>query len=256
MMQTIIKSRLQQIEEEKSVRILYACETGSRAWGFPSPDSDYDVRCIYAEKLDWHLSLRARKDTFTRPINDDLDITGWEINKVLHLLWKSNAPLLERLQSPIIYELKSKEILDGLWELAGDCFSPIATMHHYHRMAKKYYDICYTSGNEVKLKSYFYAIRAVLCASWVREKMAIPQIEMNLMFELLQPETRDKVEELILLKSTKNEDYRHEREPVLDEYLKAQIGLNEAIANHLPGAKKRDIDQLDDFYRRVITEKL
>ncbi len=144
-MEKIIKDKLNRIEKEQGFRILYACETGSRAWGFPSPNSDYDVRFIYVQDLNWHLSLRSHKDSFDEPINDELDITGWEIKKSLGLLWKSNAALLERIQSPIVY-YADHEFLDEINVLSEDYFSPIAVMHHYLSMSKKYYDACMESS--------------------------------------------------------------------------------------------------------------
>src|SRR5215471_9995733 len=98
-----ILNMLQQIEREYSVKILYACETGSRAWGFPSPDSDYDIRFIYMHERDWYLSLNERKDTIEFMLNEELDITGWDLKKSLLLLKKSNAALIERFQSPVEY---------------------------------------------------------------------------------------------------------------------------------------------------------
>jgi uncharacterized protein len=97
-----IKLKLEQIEAGHKVRILYACETGSRAWGFPSPDSDYDVRFIYLRERDWYLVLNERKDTIEF-MDGDLDVTGWDLRKCLKLLTKSNVPLIERFQSPVQY---------------------------------------------------------------------------------------------------------------------------------------------------------
>src|SRR6188474_2004988 len=97
-----IQHILTEIERKKNIKILYACETGSRAWGFPSPDSDYDVRFIYMHEKDWYLLLSQRKDTIEH-MDGDLDITGWDLKKSLLLLRKSNATLIERFQSPIEY---------------------------------------------------------------------------------------------------------------------------------------------------------
>src|SRR3954464_10534874 len=99
-----IEEALGAIERECGVRILYACESGSRAWGFPSPDSDYDVRIIYIHPPDWYLSIDDKKDTLELPINDELDISGWELRKALRMMRKSNAVIYEWLQSPIVYQ--------------------------------------------------------------------------------------------------------------------------------------------------------
>ena len=88
---------LSKVAEEEGVRVLYACESGSRAWGFPSSDSDYDVRFIYAHPVEWYLSIRNRRDVIERPVVNDIDLSGWDIKKALVLLRKSNPPLLEWL---------------------------------------------------------------------------------------------------------------------------------------------------------------
>ena len=98
-----IEARLLVIEAEHGVRVLYACESGSRGWGFASPDSDYDVRFIYAHPLPWYLRVAAERDVIELPISGDLDINGWELRKALGLLKKGNATLIEWLGSPIVY---------------------------------------------------------------------------------------------------------------------------------------------------------
>ena len=241
--------KLREIQHDNKIRILYACESGSRAWGFPSPNSDYDVRFIYAHDLEWHLSLRDRKDTIDLPINDDLDIGGWEIKKALGLLWKSNPPLLEWLQSPMVYYSESK-FLNDIQSLCSDYFSPIAVMHHYLSMSKKYFDACQQT-DQVKLKKYFYALRTAIAGKWVRERESIPPIELPKMFGVVSDKIQDKIEELITIKSQQNEDYLHEREPLIDEFLIETIKQNEAIANDLPSANG-SAEKMDDFYRSVV----
>jgi len=248
-MEDIIRSKLIEIENKFKVYVLYACESGSRAWGFPSPNSDYDVRFIYAQDLDWHLSLLDKKDTIDLPINDDLDIGGWEIKKALGLLRKSNPPLLEWLQSPIVYKSEST-FLKGIQDLSKEYFSPIAVMHHYLSMSKKYFEASQES-NEVKLKKYFYALRTAVAGNWVREIGTIPPIELSNMFEIVPQEVEAKIRELIEIKSQQNEDYLHRREPLIDEFLSETISQNEDVANDLSSAKG-DIEKLDNFYRKVV----
>ena len=100
-----IQRSIDEIEQSENVTVLYACESGSRAWGFHSQDSDYDVRFIYAHPPDWYLSvdLEKKRDVIERPILDDLDVSGWDLRKSLQLFRKSNPPLLEWLDSPIVY---------------------------------------------------------------------------------------------------------------------------------------------------------
>lgn len=248
-MEKLIRNKLVSMESEYGIKILYACESGSRAWGFPSPNSDYDVRFIYANGLDWHLSLLDKKDTIDLPINDDLDIGGWEIKKVLGLLWKSNAPLLEWLQSPMVYQ-SEHWFLKDIQALTSAYFSPIAVMHHYLSMSKKYHDTC-QENDEVKLKKYFYALRTALAGKWVREKGTFPPIELHKLFEIVSEEVQMKIIELIEVKSKQKEDYVHNREPLIDAFLSETIKQNEVAANDLASAKG-DIMRLDTFYRRVV----
>ena len=145
---------LNKIEEEREVKILLACETGSRAWGFPSPDSDFDIRIIYVHKKDWYLSLSEKKDSIELMFeNNDIDITGWDLRKSLRLLQKSNPPLLERIQSPILYK-SDNAFLVQMNELANSQYSRIDTIHHYLSMAKNFVEELKENG-EYKLKNFF-----------------------------------------------------------------------------------------------------
>ncbi|MBK6425906.1 MAG: nucleotidyltransferase domain-containing protein [Blastocatellia bacterium] len=107
---TEILRRLAAIEKPGDVRVLYAVESGSRAWGFPSRDSDYDVRFIFIRPPEWYLSidLESRRDVIEQPIVDDIDLGGWDIRKAFRLFAKSNPPLLEWLSSPIRYTVDSE----------------------------------------------------------------------------------------------------------------------------------------------------
>ncbi len=129
-MKNKILNKLKQIEQEKGVELLYACESGSRAWGFASPDSDYDIRFIYKHDLEYYLSLWEQTDVIEFMTEDDLDGSGWDLRKTVKLLAKSNAPLLEWLYSPVVY-FENEAFATQMRELAKDCFSPIACLHHY-----------------------------------------------------------------------------------------------------------------------------
>lgn len=129
-MKAKILDKLKEIEKQKGVEILYACESGSRAWGFASPDSDYDVRFIYKHDLDYYLSLWEKPDVIEFMTEDDLDGSGWDLRKAVKLLAKSNAPLLEWLYSPVVY-FQDEAFVQQMQALATECFSPIASLHHY-----------------------------------------------------------------------------------------------------------------------------
>ena len=126
-MQDLILSELNRIEQDYHVQILFACESGSRAWGFPSSDSDYDVRFVYIRPTDWYLAIdvERKRDVIELPIDDSLDISGWDLRKALQLYYKSNPPLLEWLGSPIIYQEKYT-VAQQLRNLAPEFYNPIA----------------------------------------------------------------------------------------------------------------------------------
>ena len=187
---------LNAIEKEHDVVILQAIESGSRAWGFPSPDSDYDVRFIYAHRKDWYIQLNEQRDVIELPINDELDIAGWDLRKALNLANKGNAVVQEWMTSPIVY--RQSNDYAKLLELIGPAFNPVASYHHYRSMAKKaFFDI--EKSNEKKLKRFFYFARATLSAKWILEKKTMPSIVFSdLVAELISDqETIHEIESLV-----------------------------------------------------------
>lgn len=256
-----IENKLTELAESKNIRILMACETGSRAWGFASPDSDYDVRFIYAKEEDWYLSLSEKKDTIEYMSEDkELDLTGWDIRKALRLLYKSNPPLLERAQSPILYR-EEKDFRAEFLALAKASYSPISTLYHYLGMAKKaYLDI--EGKEEIKLKRLFYALRAAMACRWIFEKEEMPPIEFRKMMNglakpvgaahELQPESPivRRINELMEIKAEAPESYMHPAEPLINAFIEAEITRATEKGNDLPG-RKGNVD-LDSFFRKIL----
>lgn len=248
-----INHYLAQIEREKNIKVLLACETGSRAWGFPSPDSDYDIRLIYVHEKDWYLSLTEKKDTIERMLeNNDLDISGWDLRKTLRLLWKSNPPLLERIQSPILYQ-HDEAFLMQINELAQTCYSQIATVHHYLGMARKCYEEV-TSGEAFKLKKFFYALRTATVCKWILERTEIPPIEFAKVMNglAIEPYLVKRIKALIALKSTVSEAYWHQGEEELLSFIGDCIAEAKENAGKLPSACANKED-LNEFFRRTLT---
>lgn len=241
-----------EIQTEEDIQILLACETGSRAWGFPSPDSDYDVRFIYKHKKDWYLSLNEKKDTIERMFeNNEFDLSGWDLRKCLLLLLKSNPPLLERIQSPIVY-MADQNFLSEINVLAQSCYSKIATMYHYLSMSKKMYSEIQGKEN-IKLKKLFYALRTAIACKWIEEKDEIPPIVFQKMLNELTIEThlKQRILELIELKATKNENYLHNQEPEIGKFIENCIVQAENISKNLP-ASKGNIEELNSFFTRSL----
>lgn len=249
-MNQLIIEQLNKLETQKQIKILYACESGSRAWGFPSIDSDYDIRFIYAHPTNWYLTLKEKEDTIEIPINNELDIGGWELKKALGLMWKSNAPLLEWIQSPIVYK-KEDAFLIEMQQLGEECFSAIAVMYHYLNMSKKYVEIC-SSREQVKLKHYFYALRSTIAGKWIKEKQTMPPIEFQNMLNLLDDSLHNRINDLVELKSITDESYLHFREPQIDDFLIRTIQECERKDKELNQANV-NINKLDCFFRKWIS---
>lgn len=253
-MKTKILKYLKQLEQENDIKILLACETGSRAWGFPSPDSDYDIRLIYVHKKDWYLSLNEKKDTIDCMFeNNDIDISGWDLRKSLRLLQKSNAALLERIQSPILYQVTNDFIIE-INELSKTQYSKIATMHHYLSMSKKFLaDL--KENKDYKLKKFFYALRSATACKWILEKEENPPIEFLKMIDGLAIETNliKRILELIELKSTISESYLHKGEIELFKYIEDCIEKASEQKNVLPSSSGKMSD-LDTFFIKTITQ--
>ena len=245
-----IQETIAQLERDKSIRVLYACESGSRAWGIPSPDSDYDVRFIYVHKLDWYLSLCNRKDTITVQSDEaDLDMTGWDLRKTLQLMKKSNAAPLEWMNSPIVYQ-EAPGFLRRFQKVGDTCFSPNSLNYHYLSMAKKFQERCMGTA-PVKLKTWFYALRTALNARWIVEKEALPPVVFKDLLSLITPSIKKELLALIALKGTKNEDFLFEKEATLLQLIKESIAIAEAGKTDLPGSKVNMLE-MDKFFQRMI----
>ncbi|MBR2088064.1 MAG: nucleotidyltransferase domain-containing protein, partial [Oscillospiraceae bacterium] len=169
-----IQKKLDEIERQENVKILHCVESGSRAWGFASPDSDYDVRFVYLRKREDYLRLEGIRDVIEWQLDDVLDINGWDIQKYLRLLYKSNPTVFEWDRSPIVYRTTPE------WEqisaVTGQYFRQDHLLHHYLSMAKSN-EHAYLREKQVRLKKYFYVIRPLLACRWVLDQGTPPPIE-------------------------------------------------------------------------------
>lgn len=246
----IIQSKLTDIEENQQVRILYACESGSRAWGFASPDSDYDVRFIYTRRTEDYLSISERRDVIELPVNEVLDISGWDIRKALQLFLKSNAPLYEWLQSPVVYAADSK-LKDELLSLAPAYFSSRAGCHHYLSMATNTFEH-ELQGNTVRMKKYFYSLRPALACLWVVKNKTAPPMQFSELRTLVADSCwHTAVDELLTKKQGANEKAEIAPIPVLHEWLQETLTYCKQQSADIPPLKN-DIITLDNLFRKYI----
>jgi predicted nucleotidyltransferase len=248
-MESTIKEHLRHIEREHEVRILMAVESGSRAWGFPSPNSDYDARFVYVHPRKWYLSLDERRDVIEEKCTDLLDINGWDLRKALTFYRKTNPVIYEWLQSPIIYQ-QDVNFVSALIGAKDKFFSPKPGVHHYLSMAERVFADC--TGEEVKLKKYFYALRAALSARWIVENESCPPMELKPLLRLVPESTQvDAILQLIDDKKLLNES---EKRAIPDA---ARLVVTDSVQIAKSGAptvsvRTGDMQWLNDFFVATI----
>lgn len=209
MIENTITQRLHEITHSKEVRLLYGCETGSRGWGFASPDSDYDIRFIYVHKQKKYLSISEFKDTIEVMENAEgevLDFSGWDIRKVLQHIKRSNATMFEWLQSPIVY-FDAYQLKQDLWTLAQPYFAPKAAINHYLGIMHNTQKMA-IADEHIKIKKYFYILRPLLAAMWAAKYQTPPPIEFKNMLHLVTDNAvLGKINGLLIDKETANEGF-------------------------------------------------
>ena len=178
-MRARIGAELEKIAAEERVTLLMAIESGSRAWGFHSPDSDYDVRFLYVQPVDWHLTVAPGRDVIERPISDELDLSGWDLRKALGLVLGSNAVVQEWLTSPITY-VEAPGFRQEMQDFARQTLRTKPVMWHYLRLAQRQLDRLRNPDGQARLKRYFYIVRPVLALRWMRlNAKAAPPMNMT-----------------------------------------------------------------------------
>lgn len=246
-------ARLKQIEKEENVNIFYACESGSRAWGFPSADSDYDVRFIYVHPREWYLSIDVedKRDVIERPINDELDISGWDLRKALKLLRKSNPPLLEWLSSSIVY-IETGAIAEKLREAVAEFYSPISSYHHYLHMAQGNYRE-YLKGDVVWVKKYFYVLRPLLAIRWIEKRRGPVPMEFEKLVEnsVTSAELKQTIADLLERKKSGQELDKQPKIPVISDFIESEL---ERLKNkaQIEDRGKPDFEKLNELFRDAL----
>lgn len=250
---TEINKSLNQIEEKEKVRIFYACESGSRAWGFPSSDSDYDVRFLYIHPIDWYLSIDEGRDVIERPINNKIDLSGWDIKKALRLYKKSNPPLLEWLRSPIVYTEKYN-IAEKMRELLPEFYSPVSCLYHYLHMAQGNFRE-YLKGEKVWIKKYFYVLRPILACKWIESDLGPVPMEFNVLANKIldSKELKKEIENLLKRKKNGAELSWGKKIPVIDDFIKKEIERLES-EKFKKRKHKLKIEKLNELFRSSLTE--
>jgi len=250
-----IRSRLAAVEADEAVKVLLAVESGSRAWGFESNDSDYDVRFVYVKRRELYLSidLELQRDVIERPITDDIDLSGWDIRKALKLFQKSNPPFLEWIQSPLIY-LEAFAFARRVRDLVPTYYSPRNCFHHYYHMARGNIRE-YLRGEVVWRKKYFYVLRPLLALRWIELELGPVPMEFSELVAktVTDPNLWEAIENLIITKRAATEMDRAPRIPAISDFIDKEILRFENMMAGIP-KQTSSTEMLNELFRNTLDE--
>ena len=249
-----IKSELVNLEKDKNIKILYAVESGSRAWGFESKDSDWDVRFFYVHQYDWYLSIDDKKDNIEKMLPNDLDLSGWELKKALFLFRKSNPPLLEWLRSPIIYK-EEYTTAAQLRNAVKSYFNPKSCLYHYLHMANGNYE-AYFKNEVVKLKKYFYVLRPILAGCWIERTNEMAPMEFDILLdaEISDLVLKNEINNLLLKKKNGDELKTGNRIKVIDDFILEKLNHFKILLTDFKFNNSISNDLLNTIFRNTLKE--
>lgn len=249
-----LRDLLHKVEFEHNLKVIYGLESGSRAWGFESQNSDYDIRFLYVHPVNWYLCIEKRNDVLELGTSRDIDLSGWDIRKSLLFLRQSHPVLLEWLRSPIIY-LEQSEIVQQMREIGEEFFAPRASVHHYiswaERMLHRYFQL-----SDVAAKRYFYVMRPILCCRWIQTIGGQPPLLMSkLITEIEMPtEVKLAIENLIERKRAGYELDSVSRILILDQYISETIPQIKKFLVTLPKPKYAPFELLNPLFHQALDE--
>jgi len=249
-----IEVELKRLEKERDIKVLYAVESGSRAWGFASTDSDWDVRFIYVHRPEWYLSIDDKRDNMEVMLPNDLDFAGWELRKALKLFRKSNPPLLEWLRSPLVY-LEQFSTAYQMRELTKDYFNPKSCTHHYLHMAVGNYQH-YLQSDLVRVKKYFYVLRPILACKWIETTGTMAPMEFQTLVntQVDDEALKSEIERLLDRKKSGEELDKEPPIQVINDFVRSQIDyFNEAVKSY-GMQEKPETEKLDNLFRQTLAE--
>lgn len=247
----VILAKLKEIEERENVRIIHAAESGSRAWGFAAPNADYDVRFIYVRPKEYYLRLDKTRDVIEWQLDELFDINGWDIQKALRLLYKSNPALFEWNSSPIVY--RTTEEWAAVQKIIDKYFLLKSGLYHYLSTARGNYRE-YLKTDMVKLKKYLYVIRPILACKWIlNRKCPPPVLFADLIDSELEEEMRPVVDYLLEQKINSPEKSLIKRIDKLNNYIDVNIASLKDIVDAMPGETKPDWKTLNELFAKIIS---
>lgn len=248
--QELVTLKLKEIEKQEHVTILHAVESGSRAWGFASPDSDYDVRFIYRRGQNYYLGLQPKQDFIDWALDETLDINGWDLSKTLQHFHKSNATLFEWANSPVVYHTTPEWA--QIYDTAQKYFSCKSAMYHYYGTARKNYHE-HLTGPLVKYKKYFYVLRPILACGWIEKKACPPPVLFDkLAGEVLEDDMKTAVNRLLEMKKQMSESEKPPRIDQLNAYIEKQLAYYKRSIEAMPDDRTADWEALNRLFIHTI----
>lgn len=252
-MNLLVPQKLNELEQIYGIKVLYAAETGSRAWGLHAPDSDFDIRFIYVHQTEHYLRLDQTKDTVSLPVDSTWDLCGWDLPKALRLLHGSNPSLFEWAASPIVYrntDIWHQMILPVMREY----FQPRTLVQYHLSMADRNEKTLYAS-EYVKVKLYFYLLRSVLASQWAVGHQTPPPILFDVLAEALPPEIVPIVNDLLMKRRTKHAgEIPHI--PLLDQNIADEIRALRETVSQIPQKQNISWQPLNDLFVSILKAKV
>ena len=253
-LEDLVEQKLREIEEKEHVRILHAVESGSRSWGFASPDSDYDVRFIYVRRPEDYLKLEPVRDVIEWELDETFDINGWDLQKALRQYHRSNSTLFEWSNSPVVY--RTTEEWKQIHQEASPYFSVKASMYHYYGTAKSNF-MEFLQGDTVKYKKYFYVIRPVLACLWIEEHACPPPVLFSELMEAVLGDQGQKdeyrkvhqaVERILEIKALTPESGAGARIEVLNCFIEEQLEHSKKLLDTMKDDRTDSWETLDRLF--------
>lgn len=245
----IIGEKLDEIEKRENIKILHCIESGSRAWGFPSPDSDYDVRFIYVRPKEYYLKLEKTRDVIEWQLDDTLDINGWDLQKALRLLHNSNPTVFEWNNSPIVY--RTTEEWCEIRKIIGEYFDIKSGLYHYLNTAKSNYRE-YLKRESVRLKKYFYVLRPLLACEHIKAARTAPPMLFSELLCYLDKDILPEVEKLLELKAVTSELGEGEKIVVINDYIDKKIVEFDKYIGTVEASKNSSWTKLNEVFLSLV----
>jgi predicted nucleotidyltransferase len=252
----LIDALLDRIADEHCVFLPLAVESGSRAWGFSSPDSDYDCRFVFVRRVAAHVTPWPARDVIEFPPEGDLDANGWDLGKALRLLLKGNAVIVEWLRSPVVYRGQAW-FRDGFLEFARQAAPREAIGRHYLHLGERQRRDYFGDGTSVAQKKIFYALRPAATLRWLRmrPREAIAPMHFPTLMEECDPPAalRREVADLMGRKLVTRELGAAPLTPVVAGFIDSEFQLARAsFEGGRPSAPEAVVAQAERFYRAVV----